>query len=55
MSITKASEFIGMQQASQAVATVAIETFISTASTYAVELDDGWTMVGNKGGYTMKS
>lgn len=30
---------------------VAIETFISTASTYAVEFDDGWTMVGNKGGY----
>lgn len=31
--------------------TVAIETFISTASTLAVELKDGWTMVGNKGGY----
>lgn len=30
---------------------VAIETFISTASTYAVDLHDGWTMVGNKGGY----
>lgn len=30
---------------------VAIETFISTSSTYAVELNDGWTMVGNKGGY----
>lgn len=30
---------------------VAIETFISTDSTYAVELNDGWTMVGNKGGY----
>jgi len=30
---------------------VAIETFISTASSYAVELHDGWTMVGNKGGY----
>lgn len=30
---------------------VAIETFISTASTYAEELNDGWTMVGNKGGY----
>src|SRR5699024_825604 len=29
---------------------VAIETFISTSSTYAVEFDDGWTMVGNKGG-----
>jgi methionyl aminopeptidase len=30
---------------------VAIETFISTSSSYAVELNDGWTMVGNKGGY----
>jgi len=30
---------------------VAIETFISTTSTYAVELHDGWTMVGDKGGY----
>ncbi len=30
---------------------VAIETFISTHSTYAVTLNDGWTMVGNKGGY----
>lgn len=30
---------------------VAIETFISTSSTLAVELNDGWTMVGNKGGY----
>ncbi|SMC78658.1 type I methionyl aminopeptidase [Moheibacter sediminis] len=30
---------------------VAIETFISTSSTYAVELNDGWTMVGDKGGY----
>ena len=30
---------------------VAIETFISTASTLAVQLKDGWTMVGNKGGY----
>ncbi|WP_338875423.1 type I methionyl aminopeptidase [Spirosoma sp. SC4-14] len=30
---------------------VAIETFIATASTYAVELNDGWTMVGNRGGY----
>lgn len=29
---------------------VAIETFISTTSTYAVTLPDGWTMVGNKGG-----
>ncbi len=30
---------------------VAIETFIATDSTLAVELKDGWTMVGNKGGY----
>ena len=30
---------------------VAIETFIATASTYAETLNDGWTMVGDKGGY----
>jgi methionyl aminopeptidase len=30
---------------------VAIETFITTDSTLAVTLKDGWTMVGNKGGY----
>lgn len=30
---------------------VAIETFITTDSTYAETLNDGWTMVGNKGGY----
>ncbi|MCS3528924.1 type I methionyl aminopeptidase [Chryseobacterium sp. JUb7] len=30
---------------------VAIETFIATDSTLAIELNDGWTMVGNKGGY----
>jgi methionyl aminopeptidase len=30
---------------------VAIETFISTDSTYAQTLSDGWTMVGNKGGF----
>jgi methionyl aminopeptidase len=30
---------------------VAIETFISTTSTYAETLNDGWTMVGNKGGF----
>ncbi|MDT3695617.1 MAG: type I methionyl aminopeptidase [Ignavibacterium sp.] len=30
---------------------VAIETFISTSSNYAIELKDGWTMVGNKGGF----
>lgn len=32
-------------------AVVAIETFISTTSTYAETLADGWTMVGNKGGF----
>jgi len=32
-------------------AVVAIETFISTTSTYARTLNDGWTMVGDKGGY----
>ncbi len=31
--------------------TVAIETFISTNSSYAVELNDGWTLVGNRGGF----
>ena len=31
--------------------TVAIETFISTNSTIAVEQNDGWTLVGNKGGF----
>jgi methionyl aminopeptidase len=30
---------------------VAIETFISTRSTYAETLKDGWTMVGDKGGF----
>lgn len=30
---------------------VAIETFISTTSTYAETLQDGWTMVGKKGGF----
>lgn len=30
---------------------VAIETFISTASTIADTLNDGWTLVGNKGGF----
>lgn len=30
---------------------VAIETFISTVSTYADTINDGWTMIGNKGGY----
>ncbi|MGC4058239.1 MAG: type I methionyl aminopeptidase [Chitinophagaceae bacterium] len=30
---------------------VAVETFITTASTYAETLKDGWTMVGNRGGF----
>lgn len=30
---------------------VAVETFIATQSTYAETLPDGWTMVGDKGGY----
>jgi methionyl aminopeptidase len=30
---------------------VAIETFISTKSTFARTLDDGWTMAGNNGGF----
>lgn len=30
---------------------VAIETFISTTSSYADTLSDGWTMVGNNGGF----
>jgi methionyl aminopeptidase len=30
---------------------VAIETFISTTSNLAVTTQDGWTMVGNKGGF----
>jgi len=30
---------------------VAIETFIATTSTYAETLADGWTMVGDKGGF----
>lgn len=30
---------------------VAIETFISTDSTYGKILNDGWTVVGNKGGF----
>lgn len=31
--------------------TVAIETFISTRSTVANEQEDGWTLIGDKGGY----
>jgi methionyl aminopeptidase len=30
---------------------VAVETFISSISTYGETLSDGWTMVGNKGGF----
>ncbi|GEP91235.1 methionyl aminopeptidase [Chitinophaga terrae (ex Kim and Jung 2007)] len=30
---------------------VAIETFISTKSNIAAQLNDGWTLVGNKGGF----
>ncbi|MDO9374248.1 MAG: type I methionyl aminopeptidase [Ferruginibacter sp.] len=30
---------------------IAIETFIATTSTYTETLKDGWTMVGNKGGF----
>lgn len=30
---------------------VAVETFISTTSTYAETLEDGWTMAGNRGGF----
>jgi len=30
---------------------VAIETFISTRSTLACTLEDGWTLVGNRGGF----
>ena len=30
---------------------MAIETFISTHSSYADTANDGWTMVGNKGGF----
>jgi len=30
---------------------VAIETFIPTSSSIAVDQEDGWTMVGNKGGF----
>ncbi len=30
---------------------VAVETFISTRSNHAVTLEDGWTMVGDKGGF----
>jgi methionyl aminopeptidase len=32
-------------------AVVAIETFISTSSSFADTANDGWTLVGNKGGF----
>ncbi|MCW3465504.1 type I methionyl aminopeptidase [Chitinophaga nivalis] len=32
-------------------AVVAIETFISTASSFANQARDGWTLIGNNGGY----
>jgi methionyl aminopeptidase len=32
-------------------ATVAIETFISTNSNFATDFGNGWTLVGDKGGY----
>ncbi|WP_029288961.1 type I methionyl aminopeptidase [Pedobacter sp. R20-19] len=31
--------------------TVAVETFISTASSIAETKEDGWTLIGNKGGF----
>ena len=33
---------------------VAIETFISTRSTIANALEDGWTLVGNRGGFAVQ-
>ncbi len=33
---------------------LAIETFISTTSTYAVTLENGWTMAGNNGGFMVQ-
>ncbi|QJB31364.1 type I methionyl aminopeptidase [Chitinophaga oryzae] len=30
---------------------VAVETFISTRSNYANQANDGWTLIGNKGGF----
>ena len=30
---------------------IAVETFISTTSTYARTSNDGWTMIGNRGGF----
>ena len=45
MEIKTEEEYIGIKKASEAVA------IISTTSTYAETLGDGWTMVGNKGGF----
>lgn len=33
---------------------VAIETFITTDSTYADQAKDGWTLIGNKGGFAVQ-
>lgn len=33
---------------------VAVETFITTHSTYAEQQEDGWTLLGNKGGYAVQ-
>lgn len=33
---------------------VAVETFISTTSSYAETMEDGWTLVGDKGGYCVQ-
>lgn len=41
----------GNKERFQKNTTVAVETFIATHSTQAVELSDGWTLVGNRGGY----
>ncbi|WP_200979089.1 type I methionyl aminopeptidase [Echinicola sp. 20G] len=41
----------GNKERFQKNTTVAIETFIATHSTQAVELSDGWTLVGNRGGF----
>lgn len=33
---------------------VAVETFITTHSSYAEQQEDGWTLLGNKGGYAVQ-
>ncbi|RZK79247.1 MAG: type I methionyl aminopeptidase [Pedobacter sp.] len=33
---------------------VAVETFITTHSTYAEQQEDGWTLLGNKGGFAVQ-